>query len=84
MYVATRLSCAVTAYLLTDRGVLASMSHSWRLTAGNFWRLTLIYTCGLVLMLVFYVLAGVIATAVAVPFALGDVAVITACRPRWR
>jgi hypothetical protein len=29
-------------------------------------------------MLVFYVLAGIIATAVAVPFALGDIALVTA------
>ncbi|GAC1456698.1 MAG: hypothetical protein PVSMB6_14750 [Steroidobacteraceae bacterium] len=78
LVVATRLSSAVTAYLLTERGVFESLGHSWRLTAGNFWRLTLIFSVGLALILVFYVLAGVIATAVAVPFALGDVALITA------
>jgi hypothetical protein len=77
-YIVIRFSCAVTAYLLTDRGVLESMRHSWYLTAGNFWRLSLIYTVGLVLMLVFYLLAGVVAAAIAVPFALGDVALITA------
>jgi hypothetical protein len=31
-----------------------------------------------VLLIVFYVLAGVIATVIAVPFALGDIALITA------
>jgi hypothetical protein len=77
-FVAIRLSCSVTAYLVTGRAVLESMRHSWYLTAGNFWRLTLIYTVGLVLMLVFYLLAGVVAAAIAVPFALGDVALITA------
>jgi hypothetical protein len=77
-YVAIRLSCAVTTYLLTDRGVSASLGHSWDLTAGNFWRLSLVYSVALVLMVVFYVLAGVIAAVIAVPFALGDVAMITA------
>jgi hypothetical protein len=78
LYVGTRLSCAVTAYLLTSRGVFASLGHSWRLTAGNFWRLTLIFSVGIALMLVFYVLAGSIAAAIAVPSALGDVAIVTA------
>jgi glycerophosphoryl diester phosphodiesterase family protein len=77
-YVGIRLSCAITAYLLTGRGVFASLSYSWRLTAGNFWRLTLIFSVYIVLILVFYVLAGAVATAVAVPFGLGDVALITA------
>jgi hypothetical protein len=78
MYIGIRLSCAVTTYLLTDRGVFASMRHSWYLTAGNFWRLSLIFSVYVVLIIVFYVLAAVIAAALAVPFALGDVALITA------
>jgi len=78
LYIGTRLSCAVTIYLLTGRGVFASLSYSWRLTAGNFWRLTLIFSVYIVLIIVFYVLAGVIATALVVPFALGDIALITA------
>ena len=77
-YVAIRLSCTIQTYLLTGRGVFASISHSWDLTAGNFWRLSLIYSVAIVLLFVFYVLAGVIAAVIAVPFALGDVAMITA------
>lgn len=77
-YVGLRLSCAITAYLLTDRGVTASIAHSWDLTAGNVWRLTLIWSVAVVLLIVFYVLAGVIATVIAVPFALGDIAMVTA------
>lgn len=77
-YVAIRLGSAITAYLLTERGVLESLGYSWQLTAGNFWRLSLIYSVGLILMLVFYLLAAAVAAAVAVPFALGDVALITA------
>jgi hypothetical protein len=77
-YVGVRLSSAVTAYLLTDRGVIASLSYSWYLTQGSVWRLSLVYSVGIALMLVFYLLAGVVAAAVAVPFALGDVALVTA------
>lgn len=78
LYVATRLCFAVTAYILTGRGVFASFSYSWQLTAGNVWRLSLIFSVYIVLIIVFYVLAAVIVAAIAVPFALGDIAMITA------
>jgi membrane-anchored glycerophosphoryl diester phosphodiesterase (GDPDase) len=78
LYVATRLSFAVTAYILTGRGVFESFRYSWELTAGHVWRLSLIFTVYIVLVIVFYILAGVIAAGVAVPFALGDIAMITA------
>jgi hypothetical protein len=73
-----RWICAGTAYLLTDRGPVASMSHSWQLTAGNFWRLSVIYTVGIVLIIVLYVLSSVIGGVLALLLAHGDVAVITA------
>jgi hypothetical protein len=73
-----RWSCSATVYLLTSRGPVESMTHSWRLTAGGFWRLSLIYTVCLVLIVVLYVLSGVISGAVSLVFARGDVAVITA------
>lgn len=77
-YVTIAVSCAWAALLLTGRGALASFLYSWRLTAGNFWRLSLIYTVAVVLILVLYVLAGMIAGFVSLPLAHGDVAVITA------
>jgi hypothetical protein len=78
LYVATRLSCAITAYLLTGRGVFASLSYSWQLTEGHVWRLSLIFSVYIVLIIVFYLLAGFIATVIAAPFALGDIAMFTA------
>lgn len=78
LYIATRLAFATTAYLLTGRGVSASLSYSWQLTAGHVWRLSLIFSVYIVLIIVFYVLAGVIATVIATPFALGDIALFTA------
>ncbi|HEY8052094.1 MAG: glycerophosphoryl diester phosphodiesterase membrane domain-containing protein [Steroidobacterales bacterium] len=78
LYIATRLAFATTAYLLTDRGVFESLSYSWQLTEGHVWRLSLIFTVYIALVIVFYVLAGVIATVIGAPFALGDIALFTA------
>jgi hypothetical protein len=77
-YVGVQLSCAWTSLLVTGRGAVASVLHSWQLTSGSFWRLTLIYTVGVVLLFVLNVLSGLIAAAVSLPFAHGDVAVIYA------
>jgi hypothetical protein len=77
-YVAVKLSCAWPALLLTGRGAAASLEHSWRLVSGSWWRLTAIYTVGLILLMVLYMLAGVVVLVVAIPFAHGDLAVTTA------
>ena len=73
-----RWICSGPAYLLTERGPLASMRYSWELTRGNFWRLSAIYTVGVVLILVLYVLSTVVGGIVVALVARGDVAVITA------
>jgi hypothetical protein len=77
-YVWVALSCSWTVLMLTGTGAVASAQQSWRLTSGSFWRLTLIYSVAVVLLVVLYVLSGVIAVALAVPLARGDLAVITA------
>jgi hypothetical protein len=78
-YVGVALSCSWTALLFAGTGVLGSMSYSFRLVSGNWWRLSTIYTVGIVMLLVFYVLSGVLAMAVVVPFAgAADLAVLTA------
>jgi hypothetical protein len=77
-WVAVQLSVAAIVLLLTGRGAVASLTHSWRLVWGSWWRLAAVYTVGLVLLIVLYTLAGVIAVAVAVPLARGDLAVTTA------
>ena|SRR5580704_9395124 len=76
--VGVALSCGWTVLIVTGKGAVASMSHSWRLTSGSWWRLTLIYSVALVLLLVLYVLSGVIGAVLAVLLAHGDIAVITA------
>ena len=65
--------CAMPVYLLTDRGPIDSMSHSWRLTAGNLWRLSIIYAVGVILLIVFYLLASIVGGMVALWLGRGDV-----------
>lgn len=72
-----RWVCSGVVYLLTERGPVQSMSHSWHLTGGSFGRLSVIYTVGALLMAVFYLLASAIAGLVAFS-ARGDLAVIAA------
>ncbi len=76
--VAVALSCGWTVLIVTGKGAVASMSHSWRLTSGSWWRLTLIYSVALVLLLVLYFLSGLIGGVLAVLLAHGDIAMITA------
>jgi len=73
-----RWSCAVTVYVLDTTGPLESMARSWRLTSGSFWRLSLVYTVAVVLVLVLYALSLALTGLVALLMAGGDVAVITA------
>ena len=77
-WVFVRLSSAWVALLLTGKGPTESLTHSWQLTAGSFWRLSLIYTVAIILLFVLYVLSGVVAVVLALPFARGDIAVLTA------
>jgi hypothetical protein len=71
------VSCAWPLMLLTGQGALASMKQSARLTRGSWGRLTLIYTVGLVLLLVLYALAGAIAAVVAGLFVGADVVMMS-------
>src|SRR5262249_44325683 len=77
-YVFVRLSFSWVALLVTRKGATASLNYSWLLTAGSFWRLSLIYTVAVILLLVLYVLSGFVAALLAMPFARGDMAVVTA------
>jgi len=76
--VALALSSALAVFLLTGKGPLASMIDSARLTWGSWWRLTLIYTVALILLVVLDLLSTVIAGVISLLFAHGDIAVITA------
>jgi hypothetical protein len=77
-WVAIRWACSVPIYLLTERGPIASMSHSWELTAGSYWRLSIIYSVGAVLLVVFYVLASIAGGIVAMWLGRSDVVLFVA------
>jgi len=77
-WLALRWSCSGTVYLLSDRGAVASMAHSWHLTDGSFWRLSLIYTVGIVVILVLSGLTGMLSAMLAAIFARGDIVLIMA------
>jgi hypothetical protein len=77
-YMAVALSCGWAVLLVTGKGAGASLMHSYRLTSGSFWRLTLIYTVAFVLLMVLYMVSALIAGLVSVLLGHGDIAVITA------
>ena len=77
-WVIIRWVCSVPIYLLSERGPIASMSHSWELTTGNLWRLSVIYTVGVVLLLVFYFLASIVGGMAALWLGRGDLVVVMA------
>jgi len=77
-YVAVLLSCAFTVLLLTGSGPVASYARSWRLATGSFWRLSIIYTVVLIVLLVFGTLVGALAAFLAAVLGRGDVALIAA------
>jgi hypothetical protein len=76
-WIVIRWICSTIVYLLTDRGPLESMSYSWRLTSGSFWRLFVIYSVAVVILIVFYFIFTLLGTAVAGVLAHGDVVVMT-------
>jgi hypothetical protein len=77
-WIVIRWICSTLIYVLTDRGPFASMGHSWRLTSGSFWRLFIIYSVAMVILIVFYFIAVLIGTAVAAALAHGDLVVMAA------
>ena len=77
-YLGVQLSCAWAALLLSGSGAFQALARSWRLTAGSFWRLTVIYTVAIIIIIVAYLLLTLIAGAVAAVFGRGDVIVFMA------
>ncbi|MEU1730106.1 glycerophosphoryl diester phosphodiesterase membrane domain-containing protein [Streptosporangium sp. NPDC020145] len=60
-FITTRLVLAAPAAVLEKTGVMASLSRSWRLTQGSFWRLFGI-------LLLTSILAGLVGLVISVPF----------------
>jgi hypothetical protein len=77
-YVVVAISCAQTILLVEDMGPAASFARSWRLTTGSFWRLSVIYTVALIILIALYLVIVAVAGFLAGALAHGDVAMVTA------
>ena len=77
-YGVVAISCAQTILLVDGAGPASSLSRSWRLTSGSFWRLTLIYTVAILIFLALYLVIAAVAGFLAGVVARGDVAMFTA------
>jgi hypothetical protein len=72
------ISCSQTVLLVEGGGPATSLARSWRLTTGSFWRLSLIYTVALVVLMVLYAVTAAIAGFLAGVLGRGDLAMVTA------
>lgn len=72
------ISCAQTVLLVEGAGPASSLARSWRLTAGSFWRLSVIYTVALIVLCVLYAVSAAVAAFVAGVLGRGDLAMVTA------
>jgi hypothetical protein len=77
-YLAVAFSCALTVMLVAGAPAVASFARSWQLTAGSFWRLSLVWFVALVILMVLYVLLGTVTAFFSALIAHGDLAVVTA------
>lgn len=78
LYALVAVSCSLTAMYVTPMGAAAAYVRSVRLTSGSFWRLSVIYTIGVIVLGVLYILtSGVIGMLMGI-LGRGDVALITA------
>jgi len=78
LYALVAYSCAYAAMLVTPMGAAEAFARSWRLTRGNFWRLSLIYGVGLIILIVLYSVTWGVSLMLISIFGRGDVAVVTA------
>jgi hypothetical protein len=72
------ISCAPTILLLDDVGPVVSLSRSWQLTSGSFWRLSIIYTVALFIILALSGVIAAVAAFMAGALAHGDVVMFAA------
>ena len=77
-YGVVAISCAQTVLLVEDAGPVASLARSWRLTTGSFWRLSIIYTVALIILIALYMVIAAVAGFLAGVLAHGDLAMVTA------
>ncbi len=77
-YLMISFCAALPGLLLSGAGPLASLERSWRLTRGSFWRLSLIYTVAIAVLVVAYFLLFTAAGFFIALVSGGDLAVLSA------
>lgn len=76
-YIVVAISCAWTIFFVDGAGPLESLTRSWRLTAGNFWRLSVVYTVALIVLFAGYSLIGAVTAFISAVMGGADFAVVT-------
>ena len=64
VYIFVALSLSLPARMLAHKGVIQSLMYSLELIRGNWWRTAAIYAVGLSIIMVFYLLAAIMAAMV--------------------
>jgi fucose 4-O-acetylase-like acetyltransferase len=77
-YAFVTFSSALAALMVSEAAPVASLTRSWRLTRGSFWRLTLVYAVAFVVLLVLYMLLGTATLLLIALAAHADLALVTA------
>jgi hypothetical protein len=72
------VSCAQTVLFIEGTGPAASIARSLRLTSGSFWRLSVIYTVALIILIALYAVSAAVAGFVAGVLGRGDLTMVTA------
>jgi len=72
------LSCAWPLLFIKGTGPLQSLTRSWALTRGSYWRLTALYSVGLLILLALWMVFGIVSVSLGVVLGRGDVLVATA------
>ncbi|MGB9332269.1 MAG: hypothetical protein WCB10_16015 [Steroidobacteraceae bacterium] len=77
-YVTVRLSLGWTVLVISRAGPVESLRRSWRLTAGAFLRLSVIFTVALLLLFVLYAVTGAVTAFLSGVLGHGDLAMVSA------
>ncbi|MBV8146561.1 MAG: hypothetical protein JO184_16310 [Gammaproteobacteria bacterium] len=77
-YAFVAISCALTVVFVEGTGPAASVVRSWRLTSGSFWRLSVIYTVAVIILIALELIIAAVGGFIAAVLARGDLASVSA------
>jgi len=77
-YLMVMASLAIVAVVVERKGPVEGYLRSWSLVTGSFWRVSTVYTVGVLVLLVFWVTLGSVVGVLAAIIGRGDVALVAA------